>query len=665
MSKTLTSAALVLALAGAGSAGETAKDNLETWSPKAKGALERLTRGLGKLRSLEETAEFRMDSDVGNMGASDGQKLSFSYLTPNRFRFLLPQTEVVCDGKELTVLKKDINRYTTQKLDPKQDVVGQITRHMGPFSLEISNGLLVVSKDPRDRIARAFRHMDVTGRETRHGDACLVLQGIAGVPGSWIKGEVPVTVWMRETDGLIRGIEFDLLQLAQESAEHFQNATYFNMLYDVTDLTVNERPDAKTFSFTPPDGVKKTDRIYSRWGHSGEGAQQYVLSGKPVPEFEGKTLAGDVVGSDRLAGKVGVVSFLFSGGGHTSPGVEELQALYAKHRDRGLEVIVVVQGDPDNDKLSETFDAAGAAYPVIYERGSAIARQLECQRGGATVLINRDGIVQGRYGGFLTRELANAVAKDVEKLLDGKQLASAKPMTEAEVEEYEEQTTPRYTRPSQVEPLNEKWLRETWSVRASNEGGRYWSSGAGPQADEEGIWVRHRDRIRKINLQGETLAEVPVPPIKAAGEGYMPPTPFLAGAVGRGGRPGVITVETIVDEETEERYQPPVGVIFAAHDGQGTQRWRLEVRGEKHQQPQHLTLANLDGRPGDELIFTYSNAIHVISNEGELVVRKPGRNWPQWILVQDKDGDGRAEIYLRDGLHLRRYDFRPQDRPGE
>jgi len=662
MSKMLISLAMVFGLATAAPADDKAKENLETWSPKAKDALERLTGGLEKLRSLEEKAEFRMESDAQEMGRPEGQKLSFAYLQPNQFRFKLPEGEVVCDGKELTVLKTDIGRYTTSKLDPKQDIVEQITQHMGPFRLEVGNGLLLVSKKPRDRFAEAFRNMDVTGRETRNGDACLVLQGVAGIPGGWVKGDVPVTVWMRETDGLLRGVEFDLLQMAQDAGEQFQNATYFRMVYDVTELKVNEKPDEKAFSFTAPEGVKKTDRFYSQWSHTGEGASQCVLSGKPVPEFEGKTLAGDTAGSEQLAGKVGVVSFLFAGGGQTSPGVEELADLYAKYRDRGLEVIVVMQGEPDKDKLTETFDAAGATYPVIHEQGYAIARTLECQRGGGTVLINRDGIVQGRYSGFLTPETSKNLARVVEKLLDGQELASAKPMSKEEMEEYEDQTATRFSPSSQVEPLNEGWLREAWAARAPDESGNYWSSGTGPQSDAEGIWVRHRNSVRKINLKGETVAEVPMPPRKTASQGYTPPTPFLVGAVGRGGRPGIITVETIADEESQEQYKPPVGATFAAFDEQGTELWRLEVRGEQHQQPQHMTLADLDGRRGDELIFTYSSAIHVVSNEGEIIVRKPCLGWPQWVLVQDKDGNGRAEIYVRDQMNLRRYDFHPAGR---
>ena len=662
MSKMLISLAMVFGLATAAPADDKAKENLETWSPKAKDALERLTRGLEKLRTLEETAEFRMESDAANMGRQDGQKLSFAYLEPNKFHFKLPDAEIICDGKELTVFKTDLNRYTTSKLDPKRDIVEQITQHMRPFGLDIGNGLLLVSKKPRDQFVRSFRNMDVTGRETHNGDPCLVLQGISGIPGAWIKGDVPVTVWMRETDGLLRGVEFDLLQVAQEADEQFQNATRFCTVYDVTELKVNEKPDEKAFSFTAPEGVQKTDRFYSPWGHASDGAEQFVLSGKPVPEFEGKTLAGDMAGSAQMAGKVGVVSFLFAGGGRTSPGVEELADLYAKFREQGLEVIVVMQGDPDKDKLSEMFDAAGAAYPVICEDGYSIARDLECQRGGGTVLISRDGIMQGRYGGFLTPETAKNLAKDVEKLLDGKELASAKPMSKEQVEEYEDQTATRFSPSSQVEPLNEDWLREAWAARAPDESGNYWSSGTGPQGDAEGIWVRHRGTVRKINLKGETVAEIPIPPRKAASQSYMPPTPFLVGAVGRGGRPGIITVETIADEESQEQYKPPIGATIAAFDEQGTELWRLEVRGEQHQQAQHMTLADLDGRRGEELIFTFSSAIHVVSNEGEIIVRKPCLGWPQWVLVQDKDGDGRAEIYVRDQLHLRRYDFRPADK---
>ncbi|UCG16603.1 MAG: DUF2092 domain-containing protein [Phycisphaerales bacterium] len=635
-------------------------DNFETYSPRARAIIEKMAKTVERLRSYEDQATFRMETDATSF-AQEAQDVSFVYMHPNRFRVKSQIGELACDGEQVTIYMKHMRRYKVVALtDDKGQLETLVSQHSGAMGMSVGNGYLILSKTPQKKLAKHFRNLDVTGRDSLDGDRCLVLEGLSAALGAWADRDVPATIWMRELDGLVRRVELDFSEMMKEQMKASGASIKFEeyrFVYDVGELRLNEKLDADRFAFEPPSGAKKVEEFHSTWLHTADGAARFELSGKSAPDFELETVHGEIVSRSNFEGKVGVVAFLsIWDNRRLSPGFDELQKLHETYEGQGLVVIGVMRGNPAKETLVEKLEEAGVTFPVATDPGGDVISEFRCDRGQGLVLIGKSGAVQGRYVGFLNEQTASATAKDIEKLLGGEELGGAKPLTDTELEELEDQYVVHYAGANDVEPLNEDWLHEAWAVRALSRHQQYWNRGSGPRGDDLGLWVRHRDRLRQVRHDGEVVAEIAVGEMTADQFGQ---STFVAGHVGVGGGLGAVLMKPIQGEEEQHGYRPPVGATFTAVDKGGQELWSLEVQGKQHQLPQHIFLADLDGRRGDELVFVYGQAIHVVDGKGEVRVRKACEGWAAWMVVEDRDRDNRAEIYLRTSGRLQRFDYRP------
>jgi outer membrane lipoprotein-sorting protein/peroxiredoxin len=652
----------VLVCASPGSAGPEEKDPFRSYSPRARAVIDKMLRTLGKLRSYEDTATFGLETDAREMGGETNWDMSFAYVRPMKFRMKMRESEIICDGKEVTIFKGDSSRYKVKPAGSREDVATLIATHSNAGGYEISMGSLLFAKHPRENIGRAFSDLDVTGRETLGRDRCVVLEGMSKTPGMWTDREVPVTLWLREVDGLLRRLELDLTDLLREQMENAPSTIkfeYYRFVYEVDELKVNEAVDAARFKFEVPETAKKVKEFYSRWTHSSDGAARFSLSGKEAPSFDAETLDGDPITSEALEGKVAVIGFVHVWGNQLSPGVKKLDELDQKYRDANdVAVLVVAVYVQDKDRLRELLAEQEIDVPFVADKHRGIASSFHCDGGGATVLINKKGVIQGRFIGFLTDHTTPLVARDIDTLRGGKDLAGGKAMTEEELDELEEQSAYRGSL-GKVEPLNEDWLREAWAVRASTRNNMYWGGGQGrPQADDRGIWVRHRERLRRVGPGGDVEIEIPIGDRhinRMGAQGAIVP-----GRIGPRGSLGVVIVEPIQSEDEERgSYYPAAGATLIALDEEGEEAWTLELRAERHRSPQHVFLADIDGRAGDELIFLMQSVLYVVDGEGEIRVRKKIEGLARWMIVEDRDRDRKAEIYVRTQTKLHRFDYRP------
>jgi len=270
-------------------------------------------------------------------------------------------------------------------------------------------------------------------------------------------------------------------------------------------------------------------------------------------------------------------------------------------------------------------------------------------------LINREGIVQGRYLGPLVEQTTRALRSDLDKLLAGQALPAAAAMTDEQKQEAAEQRASRGGMVSSVEPVNEAHLHEAWSVLARvgmNFGG---TGQAARSVVRDGLWVRDRNNVRCISPEGKITAEIPI--IEVA-SGRFNQEAFTVGRLGRG--MGVVYLSTIPGDEEQAGWRPPKAARLVANDEEGRELWRLELPVENYQIPQGLCTGDVDGRGGDEVLFLQGGALWVVDGRGEVIVRKAVAGWPMSLLVEDRDNDRRAEMYVQTQQKLHRFDYRPQ-----
>jgi thiol-disulfide isomerase/thioredoxin len=124
----------------------------------------------------------------------------------------------------------------------------------------------------------------------------------------------------------------------------------------------------------------------------------------PFPAFHLATLDGELVGSDRLDGKVAIVNFWASWCAPCREEMPMLSALYDEFRADGLEIIGVTE-DPENaDDVAAQILELGVEYPIVMSDG-----ELEEAVGGVfqiptTFILNRGGEVVSKHIGLVSED---------------------------------------------------------------------------------------------------------------------------------------------------------------------------------------------------------------------------------------------------------------------
>lgn len=637
--------------------GQDAKDSpFEGYSRSAESVVENMIRSMSKLRTYSDAAVMRFDTDMGFNPPE--QKLPFRFQSPGKFVIESDMHKFVSDGKELTILMKQNNRYKTEPV--AEDVYKQIAGHAGGGAFMLFSAAdMLLSDRPHKRFGEMFKELDVGDHVMIDGDRCVELRG--RLSGPWFGGEdrrIDVVILVRESDMMLRQIDIDASEMVRKqagAAEGAMQGTRYHMIYDVKDIRTDARFEASTFTFEAPSGAKKVEKFYSRWMPSGDSAEQIEMSGRPAADFDLETPGGDAVRLADLKGKVVALNFLFpSWGGQQDMNSQALQKIKAEYAEKGVAFLCVHPGE-DGAKTEERFREAGIELPLALDPDRELFdAYFDQQFDGGIILISKDGVVQGQHRMLFNDERVGALKKDLDKLLAGETLAGGKAMSDEEREEYREQTGAVHYGGSRAEALNPERLEEAWSVRVKSPTHSYQAPG---EAMGEDLWIRDGRMLRRISHDGQVSAEITLP---SRGTDPYTQESYAVGQIGR--RLGAVLMTTIPGDAPEgdanAGYRQPKGVLLTAVNEAGDELWKMELDVENWQMPQSLQFVDLDGRGGDELVFLFSSAIWVVDDRGEVACRKPIPGWATSLQVRDADRDKRFELYVRTNDKLIRYNYR-------
>lgn len=140
---------------------------------------------------------------------------------------------------------------------------------------------------------------------------------------------------------------------------------------------------------------------------------QSLATGSRAPEIELSKLQGGKVKLSSLRGHPVVVTFWGTWCPPCRDEFPELDALYRKHRDAGLEVLAVNQRDQElSTKDVQAFvDEFAVTFPVLLDPRGRSRRNFRLIALPTTVFIDSGGIIREVHSGPITREqLARGVA---------------------------------------------------------------------------------------------------------------------------------------------------------------------------------------------------------------------------------------------------------------
>jgi cytochrome c biogenesis protein CcmG/thiol:disulfide interchange protein DsbE len=141
------------------------------------------------------------------------------------------------------------------------------------------------------------------------------------------------------------------------------------------------------------------------------------VNGQLAPSFQLQLLAGGTLAvPDSVAGKVVAVRFWADWCPYCRKEMAELQPVYARLHERGLEILAVNVAQ-DAETARRFVEPLGIRYPVLLDTDGATARAYGVKALPMTWLIDRHGVVRGKIVGEATPEVFE---RKVSELLDGR-----------------------------------------------------------------------------------------------------------------------------------------------------------------------------------------------------------------------------------------------------
>ncbi len=638
------------------------KPEFRGFSPAAESLVNKMVERLGECKSYSDEAVIRYETSASYMAMNE-MKLSVVYARDKRLKFESMQYDVYADGENVTVYDRNIRRYVVKPIE--KAFAKQVRSYISSMMPGMSPAEMLVAEVPAAGIARSIQNLDLAGYEEIDGVRCGRLDGtldqaMFSFGGSPPK-DVPISLWIDMVHHLLRRIEIDQStdeDDGDDNSSGWKPPTDLKVVLDVKNAHLNDRIDPETFKFDPPSSAKKVDRFYTmNMMGASSGAVQFELSGKKVPEFDLTTHEGARLTDRELLGKVSMLIFV-----PNYPGVSDMIIPQLKKRAEELADVevsmYVVWPSEDVSSIEEKLSELPGDVSMLIDPDSDLTNEFPGEFWSkGVILIGKDGVIQGKYPTWLNDQSVDALKDDLGKLAKGESLDSATEMTEEQEQEARLQRSSRYYG-EVAEELNAEAIVESWSVTLDSSGMSFSMSTGGSVADDRGFWVRTNKGVSLVGYDGRVGDEIALD-VERNRQQFGGWERFVVGNVR--GRTGVVLMTSIPgDEEASPGWRPPKGAEFIGFDDSGKRLWEFEVDANNQQVPQHIAFGDLDGRGSDELVFHHQGALWIVDERGEVVAKRVcGGAWLSWMVVDDRDGNGRAEVYLGTNTGVSRYEFRP------
>ncbi|MDP8998793.1 MAG: TlpA family protein disulfide reductase [Myxococcota bacterium] len=151
-------------------------------------------------------------------------------------------------------------------------------------------------------------------------------------------------------------------------------------------------------------------------GASSPADARHPLLGNKAPNFSRKAVTGQgTVSSRSLAGKVAIVDFWATWCEPCKKSFPKLEALNAKYKNDGLQVIGISEDD-DKEGIPLFASDLGAEFPLIWDQNKAIAAKWQPKSMPSTFVVDRKGTVRFVHLGYHSGEEAE-IEREVKSLL--------------------------------------------------------------------------------------------------------------------------------------------------------------------------------------------------------------------------------------------------------
>lgn len=142
-----------------------------------------------------------------------------------------------------------------------------------------------------------------------------------------------------------------------------------------------------------------------------------VSVGDRSPSFTAPDLDGRP--TSIVAGKVHVVGFLATWSAPDKQSIPKLEAIYQRHRAKGLVVLAIsIDDEEGKDQVRPFFRESGGTFPVVHDAGHHISSMFRVPCSPTYYVVDRASVVRFRHCGYhdgeaeeIEREVVNLLSK--------------------------------------------------------------------------------------------------------------------------------------------------------------------------------------------------------------------------------------------------------------
>ena len=387
--------------------------------PEVRAVVEKMATTIKGVNHYRDEGKQVFEQVLGEQTSKDSIRWEAAYADGNLFRLTTHVLWFVADGERLVTCIPSGGQYAVRKIEEQSllDMVRKEPVAKAFVTLAWTPALLLLSDDPAREYLAAFSGIEFAGEEKLGDVECIVMKANVKAAPMEDAPTSPATIWHRKQDGLILRVLVDNTEAVRKALEGRPGAPdvkKLTQMFDSGKITVNTPPKEGEFTFVPPRGAEEVKSILPRL--IPPALEMFELSGRPAPDFELETLGGETVKLSELKGRVVVLDFWAT---WCSPCQEALPKLNKVHEEFAGEDVVIlgVNAESGNRQAVARFwQDYGLTFRTLLDpehkaSGAYGASQIPYQ-----VLIDKDGLVQGRHRGFLPGA-ENQLIYEIDQLL--------------------------------------------------------------------------------------------------------------------------------------------------------------------------------------------------------------------------------------------------------
>lgn len=148
------------------------------------------------------------------------------------------------------------------------------------------------------------------------------------------------------------------------------------------------------------------------WPNSSTAAGAGIPNGAPAPDFELKTVDGQVYKLSDLKGRPVMLNFFATWCPPCRAEMPLLEETYKQYKDQGF-VILAVNLNESDVAVTSFQQKMGITFPIVIDKGDHVSQAYDIVPLPTSYFVDKNGIVQGKWTGEIRKDQLMLLLKKI------------------------------------------------------------------------------------------------------------------------------------------------------------------------------------------------------------------------------------------------------------